>query len=246
MKRMRFNHAVMMILIVLAAIFFVLQLLIFHNIEETGFLFFQDMMFLPLHILLVTFILDRIISTREKRERLQQIHIVISAFFSEIGTGALLSIGAAITDRKQYTEKLDMKQSWGDREFAGAAEFIKGHVFRAAPDVQTLVALRMVLPQKKGYLLQMFSNPNLLEHDAFTDMLWALYHLTDELENRDDFSALPEADIRHLSGDITRAYGLLTLEWVNHMKYLKMRYPYLWSIAVRKNPFTQNSIIVSE
>jgi hypothetical protein len=78
MKRLRFNHAVMMILTALSAVFFVLQYLIFRDIEEETFLLFQDLMFLPIEILLVTFILDRILRSREKQEKLQQIHIVIS------------------------------------------------------------------------------------------------------------------------------------------------------------------------
>lgn len=244
MKRLRFNQAIMIALIALAVIFFVMQLLIFHNIEESGFLFFQDMMFLPLHILLVTFLLDRILRNREKQDKLQQVHIVISAFFSEIGTDALREVGTAISNRQEIAGMLNMKPGWGTKEFSEAANAVKGHVFHSAPDAQTLKALNAQLPQKKAYLLQMFSNPNLLEHDMFTDMLWALYHLIDELENREDFGALPHPDIKHIAGDITRAFGLLTFEWVNHMKYLKERYPYLWSIAVRKNPFAQNSIIV--
>ena len=246
MKRMPFKYAVIIILIALSVIFFVLQLLIFHNGEESGFLIFQDLMFLPLHILLVTFILDRILRNREKQERLQQIHIVISAFFSEIGTDTLREMGAAISGQQQIAQMLGMKPGWGAKEFGEAAAAMKAHKFHAEPDAHTLMALRATLPQKKAYLLQMFSNPNLLEHDAFTDMLWAMYHLVDELENREEFSTLPESDIRHLAGDITRAYGLLAFEWVNHMKYLKERYPYLWSIALRKSPFAENSIVIAE
>lgn len=92
----------------------------------------------------------------------------------------------------------------------------------------------------------MFANPNLLEHDTFTDMLWALYHLIDELESRPDVSALPASDISHLGGDMARAWGLLVSEWIGYMKHLKHRYPYLWSLAVRKNPFTQSSVIIEE
>lgn len=93
----------------------------------------------------------------------------------------------------------------------------------------------------------MFANPNLLEHDTFTDMLWALYHLVDEISNRQDIQALPKTDIDHLKGDIVRIYNLLAYEWVIYMKHLKSRYPYLWSLAIRKNPFSDHaSIIIQE
>jgi len=246
MKRLKFNQIIMIGLLALSVIFFILQFEIFHNVEESGFLFFQDLMFLPLHILLVTFILDRILHSREKQERLQQVRIVISAFFSEIGTDALFDMGGVISDRKTLADKLDMNAGWHGKDFAAAAAAVKDMKLHAEPDAVHLTALRETLSPRKDYLLQMFSNPNLLEHDTFTDMLWALYHLIDELENREDFFALPASDLKHLDGDITRAYGLLAREWVEHMKYLKERYPYLWSIAVRKNPFAQNSIVITE
>jgi hypothetical protein len=246
MKRLKFNQIVMIALAALSVVFFVLQLLIFHNFEEEAFLLFQDFTFLPIEILLVTFILDRILRSREKQERMEQVRIVISAFFSEMGAEALACVGAAVTNRDALAGALDMKPGWGAKDFAAAAQAVKDTKLHAAPDAASLLRMREALSPRKGTVLQMFSNPNLLEHDTFTDMLWALYHLTDELESREDFSALPESDIRHLAGDVTRAYGLLAAEWVQHMRYLKERYPYLWSIAVRKNPFADNAIVVAE
>ena len=146
-------------------------------------------------------------------------------------------MSGVIPEREQFSAALDMKAGWDAKDFTAALKAVKDMKLHAEPDAERLSALRDSLSPKKSYLLQMFSNPNLLEHDTFTDMLWALYHLIDEMENREDFFALPASDLKHLDGDITRAYGLLALEWVEHMKYLKERYPYLWSIAVRKNPF---------
>ncbi|MEL7603647.1 MAG: hypothetical protein AAGU77_10885 [Bacillota bacterium] len=246
MKRLKFNQIIVIVLLALSVIFFFVQYLIFHNLEEEAFLVFQDLTFLPVEILLVTFILDRILHSREKQERMQQVRIVMSAFFSEMGTDVLSGIGEMIPDKAELKDKLDMKAGWNAKDFAAVSDALKHIKLYAIPDAKRLAALRDSLSPGKGYLLQMFSNPNLLEHDTFTDMLWALYHLIDELENREDFSALPESDLRHIGGDITRAYGLLTFEWVQHMRYLKERYPYLWSIAVRKNPFGNSGIIVRE
>ena len=216
MKYFGFNRIIIIILVVLSFVFFSLQQFLFSNINETGFLFFQYLMFLPLNILFVTFILNKILQSREKQEKLDQINIVIGAFFSDVGTNTL--------------EK--------------AAGAIKAYPLNANANAAALEKLKEVLPQRKSYLLQMFSNPNLLEHNTFTDMLWALYHLIDELENRTDISSLPETDIAHLLGDLVRSYCLLVYEWIFYMKYLKKRYPYLWSLAVRKNPFADNKIII--
>ena len=80
-------------------------------------------------------------------------------------------------------------------------------------------------------------NPNLLEHESFTDLLWAVFHLTEELENREDFEKIPGTDYEHLIRDTQRAYNAMIFEWIAYMNHLKNNYPYLFSLAVRTNPF---------
>ena len=77
----------------------------------------------------------------------------------------------------------------------------------------------------------------MLEHDTFTDLLWAVTHLTEELACRENCGDLPETDLQHLTGDMKRAYILLVHEWLDYMQHLKQNYPYLFSLAVRMNPF---------
>ncbi len=243
MKRIRFNHVVIILLIFSSAVFFILQQILFHNTVESEFLIFQDLIFLPLDVVLITFVLDRILSTREKRDRLEQVNIVISAFFSETGSGALKSLNAVLADIEAVKALVDMKPSWNDKAFDTAAKAVKSCPVHAALDAQSIQALKDALPAKEE-IVRMFANPNLLEHDTFTDMLWALYHLVDEISSRTDVAALPKSDVEHLKGDVSRAYGLLGYEWVNYMKHLKARYPYLWSLAVRKNPFSELSSVI--
>ena len=244
MKHIRFDRIIIVILIVLAVVFFLLQTFLFHDLHESGFLFFQDMMFLPVHILLVTFLLDRIINEREKRNRKDQLNIVIGAFFSEIGNDAIEVLNRYIINLQEIAAILDIKPGWENKDFDNAAKSIKNYELGIGCRTDDPKTLKKSLRHKKGFILDMFNNPNMLEHSRFTDMLWALYHLIDELENREDAEKLPDTDISHLCGDITRAYGLLLHEWVLYMKHLKKTYPYLFSIAVRKNPFAKNSIIV--
>jgi hypothetical protein len=41
----------------------------------------------------------------------------------------------------------------------------------------------------------------------------------------------------HLNGDVERVYGLLISEWIMYMEHLMNNYPYLFSLAMRVNPF---------
>jgi hypothetical protein len=85
--------------------------------------------------------------------------------------------------------------------------------------------------------LGLLENPNLLEHESFTELLWAVFHLTEELAFREDVKQLVDTDYDHISGDIKRAYVLLISEWLTYMKHLKNDYPYLFSLSIRTNPF---------
>ncbi len=244
MKRLHFNQVIMFVLIILFFMFFALQQIIFHDIKESAFLFFQDMMFLPLEILLVTFILDKILQSRDKQEKIDHMNIVISAFYSELGIDVLKALNGYISNLKEVQILLAMTPEWDNEDFDKSAKMIKEFPFAANDNADLLAEMKLLLINEKLYLLQMFNNPNLLEHDTFTDMLWALFHLIDELENRDELQGLPVTDINHLSGDIVRAYTLLIYEWIIYMKHLKNRYPYLWSLAVRKNPFNQDASVI--
>jgi hypothetical protein len=83
----------------------------------------------------------------------------------------------------------------------------------------------------------------MLEHESFTNLLWAVFHLTDELAHRRDLKKLPDSDYEHLAGDIKRAYYQLVLQWLDYMKHLKHDYPYLFSLAMRTNPFDKDASI---
>ena len=85
--------------------------------------------------------------------------------------------------------------------------------------------------------MRMLENPNLFEHDQFTDLLWAIFHLTEELSFRgDELNDLPETDYKHIDGDLKRAYSQLTVQWLQYTQHLKDNYPFLFSLAARINP----------
>ena len=54
---------------------------------------------------------------------------------------------------------------------------------------------------------------------------------------RPDVRELTEADRLHIAIDMKRVYVLLTAEWLDYMKHLRENYPYLFSFAMRTNPF---------
>jgi len=243
MKYISWYLIIAIILLAISAIFYTFQIYIFHNQKETLFLMLQDLSFVPVNVLLVTLIIDRLLKRREKQNLLNKMNMVIGVFFNDLGIELIKIFGMFIKDIDELNRGLQISRSWKDKDFN---EVSKKFIIKPAQfnlNNQNLTVLKDFLKEKKGGLLNMLANPNLLEHDTFTNLLWAVFHLADELAHRSDFNALPKTDLDHLKVDMVRAYILVVSEWASYMKHLKNDYPYLFSIALRTNPFDPDAEI---
>lgn len=245
MKKINPNLLLILFLTILSLVLYLIQLVQFHSPRDTAFYFLQDMAFLPLQVSIVTIVLGKILSDREKRERMKNINMVINAFFSETGTDLILKL-IPFEDRSDSVKsRLNIDGTWTVKDFQRTAALIKKHEYTVQSDIALFPELKSYLISKRPFLLMMIENPNLLEHGSFTDMLWTIFHLTDELAARDTFDVLPDSDLNHLALDIRRAYAAILYEWLNHLAHLKTEYPYLYSLEIRKNPFNeQRNVIV--
>lgn len=236
MKQIRWQVIAAISLILLALIIHAIQYLIYQDLRNIGFYFFESLAFLPIEILLVTLIIDRLMAFREKREMMRKLNMVIGAFFSEIGKTLLSEVSALSQDPNGIKGDLLVRDKWTEQDFEKAIGHVQGHEPRIKATPEDLKRLKKQLEKKQGFFLGMLENPTLLEHETFTDLLLAVSHLTEELEYRKDLAVLLKSDIEHLEGDIKRAYKLLAFEWLVYLRYLKTDYPYLFSLALRTNP----------
>jgi hypothetical protein len=192
---------------------------------------------------MVTLIIHKLLTVREKRSMLKKLNMVIGSFFSEVGTHLLKTLSTFDRQSKDLIKDLVVDPNWSDADFAKAHKILIKYDFNIESKSGDLNGLKGFLSGKRNFLLRLLENPNLLEHDTFTDLLWAIFHLTEELIHRRDVNELPVTDYGHLSGDIKRAYSALMSEWLDYMKHLKHDYPYLFSLAVRTNPFNINASV---
>jgi len=137
--------------------------------------------------------------------------MVIGTFYSEIGTQLLRGFIRSDTAIHTMRDDLSIEGSWD----ATSNKLRKKKVIRFLYDVDIhamdLAALREILLRNEDFLLRILENPVMLEHESFTDVLIAVFHLNEELKNRNDLQSLPEPDLLHLKGDIKRAYSHMTI-----------------------------------
>lgn len=223
--------------------FYLAQVLIFHKPHDTFFYMLQDLAFVPIQVLLVTLILNDLMVRREKKALLNKMNMVIGAFFSEMGNE--LITGLAKYD-PGFTELAPLARpgaGWKAEDFIKARRQLEEKEFQIDSRRADLGALKNFLSGKRGFVLGLLENQNLLEHATFTDLLWSVTHLTEELQFRTSLKDLPPADFQHLSGDIKRVYGLLLGEWLGYARHLKESYPYMYSLVVRHNPFDPDASV---
>lgn len=99
--------------------------------------------------------------------------------------------------------------------------------------------LKEFLIKKRSFILRLLENPNVLEHERGSNLLWAVLHLTEELEARSSLGDLPQSDMDYLTSSIQRVYCLLAAEWITYMEYLKSYHPFLFSLILRIHPFQE-------
>jgi hypothetical protein len=197
-----------------------------------------------MQILIVTLIVDRLLDRQAKKSLLQKLNMVIGVFFSEIGSGLIKLFSISTENFSMLSSELIVSSDWDEKKFNEKIKQLKEYPYKVDLDSASLDELKIFLISKRGDLMNLLENPNLLEHETFTDLLWAVFHLTDELLHRTDFSTIPESDLNHLKVDLIRAYRLIVIEWLAYMKHLKNDYPYLFSIAVRINTFNPDADII--
>ncbi|SJZ57602.1 hypothetical protein [Selenihalanaerobacter shriftii] len=229
-------------LIVTSAVVYYIHYNIFKDLHHILIFLVEDIAFIPIEVLIVSLIIHRLLEARDKQKMLKKLNMVIGAFYSELGNDLITKFVSLDINCQDFRCKLQLDSSWSEDEFQEARNELLNYEHNIKiENIEELQAIKEFLSEEKSFLLDLLENPNLLEHDSFTDLLWAVFHLTEELMYRENIQKMSAKDIEHIEGDIQRAYVHLIEEWIFYMDHLEKDYPYLFSLAVRINPFNDKS-----
>lgn len=227
------NIIIIGILPIVSVLIYGIQFIMFHQANDTIFYFFQDLAFVPIQVVFVTIIINRFMNMIEARKKVKKINVIISTFFVEAGTSIMRAMSEFNRNNEEFCEII-LKDEFTKKNSILIKKRVKEFRFDIYADPQKLEKLALKLNQYREFTLNMLGNDNLLEHDSFTDMLWAVFHVVDELQVRKNFDNLEKSEIEHLSFDIFRAYSAMVSEWINYMSYLYAEYPFLYKTAFEK------------
>ncbi len=216
------------------------NLLLYAFFGDTNYIFkfiLAQLGFLPISVYLVTVVIHQLLGQRERQAMLKKLNMVIGSFFSEVGTELLRLISHNQENKAVPRQFLLVGPDWQAADYQRAITHLDKCDIELSHTEIDWQRLRVFMLAEKSFLLSLLGNPNLLEHETFTELLWAVFHLAEELGSRSDVSALPISDYEHLLGDIKRVNVLLLTQWLTYMEHLQEDYPFLFSLAVRTNPF---------
>ncbi|MEK7395322.1 MAG: hypothetical protein AAB116_00145 [Candidatus Poribacteria bacterium] len=237
MKRLKWQIFLGLSLVILAGILHLIHYFIFRDARQLLFYMVDDIAFIPIQVLLVTLIINGFLNIREKRAKMQKLNMVIGTFFSVVGTRLLASLSTFNPNISDLAKLLIITGKWDDEKFSQVSKQLKTYEYVIEKQNGDLQELKAFLVGERNFLLGLLANPNLLEHNRFTDLLWAVFHLMEELAFQNDITQISDEDQNHILVDIKRAYTLLIYEWLEYMKHLKDSYPYLFALAMKTNSF---------
>jgi len=240
LKRYQWVIVAAAILVSISAALFVVHYLIFQDVRGIFFYLLHNLAYLPVEILVVALIVERMLARHERHKILHKLNMVIGTFFSELGTRLLGELTVAMNVNEDIRPLLSVNSKWTPKDYHESLARLRRIDYKARPERLDLPRLRQMMGEKHNLLVMLLGNPNVMEHDRFTDLLWAIFHLTEELEARPSFTGLPETDLAHLAGDVQRVYSHLTIEWLHYCRHLQRAYPYIFSIIARTHPLQEN------
>jgi hypothetical protein len=181
------------------------------------------------------------LNRRDHEARQRKLQMVVGLFFSETGSDLLRYCARADRCPQLLDKALAISNGWATDDFEQAGHNMANHAFEVNPARIDLADLRILLGKQGSMLVRLLESPYLLEHESFTDLLIATLHLKEELQHRQGFDHLPASDLEHLAGDINRVYRLAAHQWLDYVRHLQSSYPFLFSLALRTNPFLTES-----
>ncbi|MCX5834650.1 MAG: hypothetical protein NTV99_09105, partial [Deltaproteobacteria bacterium] len=199
LKYFNWRVVIGIVLVTLSAVVYVIHYLIFRDAHHIFIYLVGDIAFVFIEVLLVTLIIDQLLHEREKKSLLFKLNMIIGIFYSEAGNEILRLLSSFDTQVDRIRGDLLVTDKWSKQDFLDLRKRINAYEHKMDSRKADMGGLKNFFLEKRDFMLRILENPNLLEHEGFTDALWATLHLAEELTSRKSLKDLPKADYGHLS-----------------------------------------------
>lgn len=243
---MKKNHILLGVaLIGLSVLLHGVHYAVFKDMHHLMIFLVADIAFVPLEVFFVSLVLDQLIKKQEEEKIIKKMNMLVGLFYQQFGNKLLSLFVEVDKECKNSDRGLLMNFSWDSAQYKELKKKIGEHGHNVDLEQVDLNNLYTVLKENQPMIINLISNPTLLEKEDFSEVLMSTFHLLDELESR-DLENLSKEDFDHLEVDSKRVYENLAIEWVYYMEHLQKSYPYLFYTAVANNPYDQRQTKIIE
>ncbi len=217
---------------------------IFRDLHHILVYLLGDIAFIPLEVFLVTVVIDQLLERREKEKRMKKMHMLIGLYYQELGFNLLRLMVYADENRSDFQGTCCIGQDWKAKDFKNLEKWLSERKLAVNPENIDYDTLYELLHAQKNLMVNLISNPTLLEHENFSELLIAVNHLQDEMALYMRLKDAPnyKPDYKHWKTDIERVYTLSAIQWIHYIEHLKEDYPFLYNAARLTNPFEESAL----
>ena len=243
MKKFKSELKLFSILLLTSAVLYYIHYSIFKDFHHISLYFMEDLAFIPVEVVFVSLIIHRFITYGDKKRTQSKLNMIVGVFYSKFGTDLLSLIAKSDKNISSIKDKLIVDNSLTKKEFIELKKTANSYEPDLEIDFAKAHEILAILSEERTFLVELLANPSLLEKESFSNLLLSIFHLREEMCSRKNISSISPEDEEHLSIDISRAYKNLIVEWVKYIEHLKDVYPYLYSYALRTNPFDADASV---
>lgn len=240
MKKYKTEVILGIISFTLSFVLYTIHLYYFHDLNFIISDLTAQIAYLPIYVFLTSVIIEQLLSMRSKAEMIRKLNTLVGVFYSKVGNDLIKMFIKSDMNIEQLKNDLKGAGNRNNEKYSYLKAAISNYKSGINEQLTDLDTLKEFLYTNSDFMFNLMSNPNLMEHHTFTELILAVAHLIQEFKFRGDISNYTKEDIAHIHVDIERAYKLLMAEWINYMIHLKKEYPYLHNLALRENPFIIN------
>src|SRR6185369_14282335 len=99
--------------------------LLLGSTKELTIWFLGNLAFLPIYVIIVTIMIERVLKERERQAVMRKLNMVIGVFFSEVGNRLLKELSAYVESSADLKSHLLINGTWIEQEFSMALEYLR-------------------------------------------------------------------------------------------------------------------------
>jgi hypothetical protein len=228
-----------MMLFLFSVVLYYFNFLLYGDAHHLMELFTEELAFMPVYVFITAVFAERMLSRSEKAEMSRRTNALVGTFYNEIGYDIVKKLIKFDSNSDILKAKISFDKGLDTPKVKAIHRLAETYTYGAPNGKEDIIEIGELLSAKKDFMLIMMSNASLLEKDEFSELLLSVNHIHEALKTIDEISSISKDLTDHFHSDLEKAYRCLIGVWVSYLSFIYKEDPYLYMLAIAKNPFSR-------